>query len=232
MCGRASLTASGEEIAEVFGLGSVPSLRPRYNMAPGQDVAAVRLDGGARRLAALRWGLRPRGGLPPEAEGRPMINARAESAARKAPFRESFRQRRCLVPVTGFYEWRRRARGAEPWLVRRRDGQLFALGALWDAAAPDAGADPPPETCAILTTEANVLVAPLHDRMPVLVPVDAFSLWLDPGLRDLHALDPLLRPALPDEMEAYPVSELVNRVEVDDPRCLEPAPEDRQKSLF
>jgi putative SOS response-associated peptidase YedK len=220
MCGRTNLTASGEELAEEFALAETPVLAPRYNIAPSQPLAVVRAEDGPRRLDLLTWGVPPAEGEPPGA----VINARVESAHRR-PFGEAFRRRRCLVPVTGFYEWRQRGRIRQPFLIRRSDGRPFGLGGLWQPGDE--------ARCAILTTAANELLAPLHDRMPLIVGRAAYALWLDPA-SDREALEPLLHPAPPGELIAFPVSTRVNRPENDDPGCLEPAPEmeDPQKTLW
>src|SRR5215468_646829 len=152
MCGRFTLTASGEEVAEALGLDAAPELTPRYNIAPTQPVVAVtRDDAGARRLSTFAWGLR----LADTRKGeKPLINARAESAARRGVFRDAFATRRCLVPADGFYEWQGEKPHRQPWYVRLAAGGVFAFAGLWEPAhAP--GALP---TCTLLTTEPNAVV--------------------------------------------------------------------------
>jgi putative SOS response-associated peptidase YedK len=217
MCGRFNLTASGEDIAEAFDLDDVPQLAPRYNIAPTQPVAVVRLDpaGGRRRLSELRWGLVPEGA--PETD-RGHINARSETAWQKPSFRDAFARRRCLIPATGFYEWQRTAaKRRQPWAFALASGRPFALAGLWEPPAR-AGASP---TCAILTTEPNDLAREIHDRMPVILGPDGYTRWLDPEPRGAMALRPLLRPFPAEAMTAWRVSTAVNSPRCDEPVCLE-----------
>jgi putative SOS response-associated peptidase YedK len=243
MCGRTNLTATPEELAEAFALDEVPTLAPRYNIAPSQPMPVVRMDASRRkrRLAHLRWGLVPRWAADPAIGGR-MINARSETARTRAAFKDPFRERRCLVPASGFYEWRRAERGRQPYLLRRRDGRLMGLAALWDRWQPPPTANEKGdalESCAILTTPANELVARLHDRMPLVLDPADYERWLDPAVTDPRQLEPLLRPYPAEEMIAIPVSPRVNSPNNDDPGCLEPVedepdanPAPRQRSLF
>jgi putative SOS response-associated peptidase YedK len=218
MCGRFNLTASGEEIAEAFDLDETPELAPRYNIAPTQPVAVVRLDvsAGRRRLGPVRWGLVPEGA--PETE-RGYINARAETAWEKPSFREAFSRRRCLIPATGFYEWQRTAAGKRrPWLFALGSGRPFAFAGLWEPPARDGA----PPTCAILTTAPNDVTRPVHDRMPVILSPESYPRWLDPAPGDAVALRPILVPFPAGVMTARPVSTAVNNARFDDPACLEP----------
>ena len=243
MCGGTNLTATPEELAEAFALDEAPELGPRYNIAPTQPMPAVRVHAAARtrRLSLLRWGLVPYWAADP-AVGARMINARAETVARLPAFRDAFRERRCLVPASGFYEWRRAEKGRQPWLLRRRDGKLMGFAGLWDRWRPapgDARHDEPLESCAVLTTPANELVARLHDRMPLVLDPADYELWLDPDVRDPERLAALLRPFPAEEMEAIPVSPRVNSPNNDDASLLErvepepePDPEPRQRTLF
>jgi putative SOS response-associated peptidase YedK len=209
MCGRFQLKPDQDWVAE-FGV-EPPDLTPRYNIAPTQGVIAVRQDpSGRRRAGLLHWGL-----------GGQLINARSETVARKPAFREPFQKRRCLVPADGFYEWRRVGRAKDPYLLKMRDGRTFAFASVWDRWGSDGA---PLEACAILTTAANALVAPIHDRMPVVLHRSDYALWLDPDARaeDLHRI---LVPFPAEEMVAHPVSSRVNRAGVDDPECERPVAE-------
>jgi putative SOS response-associated peptidase YedK len=221
MCGRFNQTASGDEVAEAFGLDEAPELAPRYNIAPTQPVAVVGVQParGRRGLAMLTWGLVPRGALSRE---RGFINARAETAWEKASFAEAFARRRCLIPATGFYEWQKLdARRRQPWLFRLAEPGPFAFAGLWEpAAAAVAGATP---TCTILTTEPNDVTRPVHDRMPVILAPSDYAPWLDPAVQLPGEVRPLLRPFPAAAMSAYPVSTRVNNPAFDDPACLEPA---------
>jgi putative SOS response-associated peptidase YedK len=217
MCGRFNLTASGEEIAEAFDLDEVPELAPRYNIAPTQPVAVVRLDraSGRRRLSELRWGLVPEGA--PETD-RGHINARSETAWQKPSFRDAFARRRCLIPATGFYEWKRtRARNRQPWALALASGQPFAFAGLWEPPAREGAAT----TCTILTTEPNELAREIHDRMPVILDPESYVRWLDPEARGALPLRSLLRPFPAEAMTAWRVSTAVNSPRCDGPVCLE-----------
>jgi putative SOS response-associated peptidase YedK len=229
VCGRFSLTASGEELAEAFGLDEPPALAPRYNIAPGQPLLVVRRQQGRSRADTLRWGFP--GGAPDGPEL--LINARSETAATRQAFRESFRSRRCLIPADGFYEWKRGRDGSDPYHVRRRDQRVFAFAGLWTPPPPGAaGAEP--GACLILTTEANDLVAPIHERMPVILPPEAYAAWLeDAPEKRTAALEDLLRPFPAARLEARAVSPAVNSAANEGPQCQAPAPpRPRQGLLF
>jgi putative SOS response-associated peptidase YedK len=215
MCGRYTLIRDSATIAEAFGLGGMPELAPRYNVAPTQQVLAVRQADVGRAAALLRWGLVPPWSAGPE--GPPLINVRAETAATKPAFRSAFRKRRCLVPADGFFEWKPQGCGKQPYLFGPRGGGLFAFAGLWERWGALL------ESCAVLTVAANGLVRPLHERMPAILHRDDYSLWLDPGVQDAEALQALLRPYPEEEMEARPVNPWVNDARHDDPRCVEPA---------
>ncbi len=220
MCGRFNQTASGDEVAEAFGLDDARELAPRYNIAPTQEVAVVGVQPktGRRGLASLKWGLVPSGSLGGE---RGFINARAETAWEKPSFSEAFARRRCLIPATGFYEWQKiDAKRRQPWLIRLASGRLFAFAGLWEPPAATPGAVP---TCTILTTEPNEIASPIHDRMPVILdPVD-YARWLDPAVTIPAEVRPLLRPFPAASMTAFPVTTAVNNPAFDDPACLTPA---------
>jgi len=221
MCGRFTLFDSAASLAEAFGLADVPSLSPRYNIAPSQAVAAVRIppSGGAREVVLLRWGLIPSWAKDPSLGDR-MINARAETAAGKPAFRSAIRRRRCLVPASGFYEWKRTNGRKQPYYVRRPDGKPFAFAGLWESwEGPGAAAV---ESCTILTTSANELLLPIHDRMPVIVSPADYDLWLSPEVRDPAELARLFRPCPPGEMTAFPVGTAVNNPKTDLPDLIKP----------
>ena len=219
MCGRYYLLAPPAELAGLFGLADVPDASPRYNIAPTQPVLAVGPDrAGLPAVASFRWGL-----VPPWSAGpKPgPINARAETAADKPTFAEAFRRRRCLIPASGFFEWSRRGKVKQPFAIRLADGRPFAFAGLWEAWRPESG--PPLLTCALLTTAANELLRPVHDRMPVILDPRHFGLWTDRAVREPAELAPLLRPFAADRMRACPVDPWVNDARHDDPRCLGPA---------
>ncbi|HZR79488.1 MAG TPA: SOS response-associated peptidase [Candidatus Binatia bacterium] len=237
MCGRFTLTTPAQAIAEAFGVAPPADLAPRYNIAPGQDVLAVRerRDGG-RELATLRWGLVPWWSkeLPRAVT---MINARADTAPERPAFRDAFRRHRCLIPASGFYEWQPSPGGRggpkQPYLIGLHGGAPFAFAGLWDRWRPPAPDEPPVESCAIVTTDANPLVHPIHDRMPVILPVDAWPTWLDRRVEDVERLKALLRPYPAGEIELHPVSPWVNDARHDDARCIEPVARfEAPKTLF
>ncbi len=216
MCGRFTLALPAETVQAFLGLATRPQLAPRFNIAPTQPVAVARLQTatGDRILELVRWGLIPHWASDPTIGAR-LINARAETLAQKPAFRSSFRQRRCLIPADGFYEWQKTAGGKQPYHIRRLDGGPMAMAGLWDSwQAPDGD---PISSCAIITTAANDLVRPIHDRMPVLLPPENFELWLDPAVSDTARLSELLAPAPATGLIAVPVSRRVNRADYDAP---------------
>ena len=220
MCGRYTLKTPAGRLAEEFGVeGSLPELPPNYNVAPTQGVAAVLEEGGQRRLEVLRWGLIPPWADDPQIGSR-MINARAETAPEKPSFRRAFRERRCLIPADGFYEWKRTNGAKQPYYIHMKEGRPFAFAGLWESWKNDGG--PEIRSCTILTTGANSLVGEIHDRMPVIVAPDAYDVWLDPDSEG-DELRGLLAPYPEDEMEAYPVSRFVDSPSNNDERCIEPA---------
>jgi len=166
----------------------------------------------------MRWGLIPSWETDP-AIGNRLANARSESVLEKPAFRAAMRRRRCLIPADGFYEWKKNGRNKQPYLIGLRDGRLFAFAGLWEAWE---GADHSyVESCTILTTTPNELMAPIHDRMPVILPAEAYGPWLDPAVPPAEVLA-WLRPLPADQMTAYPVSTLVNNPRNDRPECVAP----------
>jgi putative SOS response-associated peptidase YedK len=190
---------------------------PRYNIAPTQSVAVVPNDG-EKQVQSYHWGLVPFWAKDPTIGNR-MINARSETAAEKPAFRAAYRRRRCLILADGFYEWRREAgtTSKTPYYIQLASGEPFAFAGLWELWQPD---DTPLHSCAILTTRPNELVAPIHNRMPVILPQCAYDRWLDPSEVRSGALDDLLVPYPGDAMTAYPVSRYVNRPANDSPQCI------------
>ena len=245
MCGRFTLSTDPEDLARAFGVVDLPELSPRYNVAPSQPVAAVRVvveDGdGQRQVRLLRWGLVPSWARDLRVGNR-MINARSETAAGKPAFRRAFRFRRCLVLADGFYEWRRRGKERQPHYFTMKDGRPFAFAGLWErwvdptrsAERGTQNGEPGPapssefrvpssevvESCTLLTCGPNELVEPVHDRMPVILPPSDHDLWLDPKVDDPDVLQPLLRPFPAGEMTVRRVSERVNSPRNDDPSCV------------
>ena len=228
MCGRYTLISDRRAVARLLALDDAPELFPRYNVAPTLSILAVRQGAEKREAVTLQWGLFP--SWSKEASGSGLINARAETVADKPAFRSAFRRRRCLVPADGFFEWQARPRGKQPFLFRRPDGAPFAIAGLWETwTAPDGSAV---ETCALLTTQANAVVRPVHERMPVLLGGADFGHWLDPAAASEDLLS-LLRPAAEDDLTALAVQPFVNSARHEGPRCIEPAPADAgQRELW
>ena len=232
MCGRFTLTSTPERLAQRFGLDEPPQVAPRYNIAPGQDVLAIRLDAETTRRAAIhpRWGLVP-SWAKDAAIGARMINARSETVAEKPAFRAAFRARRCLVPADGFYEWAPRQGRKQAHYIALRDAEPFGFAGLWERwVDPSGGAL---ETCTLLTRDAVESIRAIHSRMPVILDPAAYEAWLDPALDDPERLLALLRPPPDENIVWHPVSHRVNDVRVDEPACIAPAPEaPRQDALF
>jgi putative SOS response-associated peptidase YedK len=220
MCGRFTLRARSEVIAAAFGLADIPLLGPRYNVAPTQGVAVVRLDRqtGTRRLDLMRWGLVP-SWAGDAVIGNRMINARAETVAEKPGYRQAFKARRCLIAADGFYEWMQLGGRKQPYHICFKDDRPFAFAGLWEFWQGAAGSL---ESCALITGEPNELVRPIHGRMPVILRPEDYDFWLDPGVTDAGMLKELLTPYPAAEMVASPVSTLVNAPANDRIECLQP----------
>ena len=220
MCGRFALLATGSEIAETFALTETPQLAPRYNIAPTQPVAAIRLHphSGQREWTHFHWGLIPSWAKEPNMGAR-MINARSETVAEKPAFRAAFKRRRCLVPASGFYEWQKTGSSKQPMYIHPADAPLFAFAGLWETWQIPGGGEL--DSCTILTTTPNSLMRAIHDRMPVILEPEDFAMWLDPGERPENGLH-LLRPFSPEKMSTYPVSTFVNNPRNEGPNCIAP----------
>jgi len=224
MCGRFTLTTPAQQLANLFNF-EMPSddnegLFPRFNIAPTQDVAAVRViePGEAASLVPLRWGLIPSWAKDTKIGNR-LINARAETISELPSFRDPFRSRRCLILADGFFEWKKSGDAKLPYYIRRADHAPFAFAGLWDRWR---GVDEVVESCAIITTTANELLEPLHQRMPVILDPDAFADWLDPRMKRIDHLKGFLRTFPADEMELTAVGMGVNDARFDDPSCVRP----------
>ena len=192
---------------------------PRYNIAPTQDIVAIRNDGTENRAEFMRWGLVPSWAKDPKIGNR-MINARAETLAERPSFRVAYRRRRCLIVADSFYEWKREGRNRTPVRIMLESGGLFSFAGLWEAwKRPD---DSWMLSCAIITTQANELVGAIHDRMPVILDPEDESAWLDPDLQDTDAISELLVPYPAEQMTAYEVSRIVNSPANDVPECIIP----------
>jgi putative SOS response-associated peptidase YedK len=225
MCGRYTLTTPTDLLASEFDLRDLGLLAPRYNIAPTQPVPVV-TSRDPHALSLFRWGL-----IPSWSKERPTgtnhINARAETLLEKPSFRDAFRSRRCFVLADGFYEWRKDGTRRRPFYIRLRSRRPFAFAGLWEVWRPPEG--PPVRSCAIVTTDPNDLVRPLHDRMPAILTREAREAWLSVAPGEVEGLRRLLAPYPAQEMEAYEVSPRVNAVENDSPECIAPS---GQGSLF
>ena len=209
MCGRFTQSSSLDEIAAALEVAKMVAdkSRPRYNIAPTQDVAAVRETSGEREMRVLKWGLVPAWAKDVEIGSR-LINARAETVTEKPSFREAFKRRRCLIPSDGFYEWKREGTRKQPYYFRMKDERPFAFAVLWERW--EGKGQMVIESCTILTTAANEVLAPVHDRMPVIIAPENYEPWLDMRQSATDQLLPLLRPYPAAEMTSFPVSVAVN----------------------
>ncbi len=220
MCGRFTIAFDLADLSDELGLRETPlDWQPRYNVAPSQPVLAA-TDAASRKAEWLRWGLIP-SWAKDAAIGNKLINARAETLAEKPSFRNAFHKRRCLIFADGFYEWQKPVSGrgkTQPFYFRLRDGRPFAFAGLWEIWQPE-GAESI-RTCTIITTEANEVVAPVHERMPVMLSKDQAWNWVAGGQGvDLHRL---LSPFNPELMEAYPVGPYVSNPGYESEECREP----------
>ena len=236
MCGRYTSTSTSEQVAAFFAAEEVKTeeLPLRYNVAPSQLVYAIAErrrtdDQPQRQLGSFRWGLVPSWAKDPSIGNR-MINARAETLSSRNAYKRALVRHRCIIPADAFYEWQVRElegkRQKAPYVIRRRDGSPLAFAGLWEVWHD--AEDQPLRTCVIITTEANRLLAPIHDRMPVVLPPDAWDEWLDPENQDVSRLQKLLVPAPAREFEAYEISTLVNNVRHEGPDLIEPIEQGRR----
>lgn len=207
MCGRYAQRTDPKRLAQAFGVAEAPEAEPRYNIAPTQEVLAVHQTAGGREMTLYKWGLVPSWAKDTSIGAR-LINARSETVAEKPAFRQAFKRRRCIIPADGFYEWQRTGGRKQPFYFRLRDESPFGFAGLWEHWEGDGNKSI--NSCAILTTEANEVLRPVHDRMPVILHPDDYELWLEGGEREQPLLRELLRPYPPEEMLGYPVSTLVN----------------------
>lgn len=225
MCGRFLNSLPPAEIARLFATTNVaPNYPARFNIAPTDPVLAVRVNPktGQRSLDTLRWGLVPHWAKDLSMGAR-LINARAETLATLPAFRDAFEHRRCLIPAGGFYEWKKDGKTRTPYAVVPTDAPLFAFAGLWENWRDRSTEDAPwVRSCTIVTTSANALVAPIHDRMPAILPREAWAQWLGEAPADAAALQALLQPCPVERMRLYPVSPRVNSVKNDDPSLADP----------
>ena len=221
MCGRFRQTRSQKQLEERFQAENEVEDVPRFNIAPTQPVVTVRQEKGktSRLLSTMRWGLIP-SWAKDMSHGHHAVNARSETVTTKLSFRESIRYKRCLIPADGFYEWKKTGTVRQPYLFEVGDGELFAFAGLWDEWKNPQGEII--ESCTILTTAPNTLLADIHNRMPVILATAHYDHWLDPSMQDVATAASLLKPFDANLMKRYPVSTRVNSVANDDPECSAP----------
>ncbi len=228
MCGRFALGSKPKAVAELFSLPEPPEiLKPRYNIAPSQPVAVVALKGdGTRALGMVKWGLVPHWANDPSEGTRP-INARSETVETNPVFRDAFRHKRCLVPASGYYEWKTGPRNEKtPYYFHLKSGEPFAFAGLWDVWGEAADKV---VTCCTITVPPNELAATVHDRMPLIIPRERFDRWLSPDT-PMAELRTLLTPYPAGEMDTYRVGKAVGNPRTEGPQCIEPYAE--PKGLF
>ena len=220
MCGRYNLITDAQALVDFFDIGQnlfdTGDLSPHYNIAPGQAVPIVRQGDAGRELLPAKWGLVPHWSK----EAKPKystINARAETVAEKPTYRDAFKRKRCLIPATGFYEWKREGDKKTPYHIRMKGGELFAFAGLWDHWDKEGkGFD----SCSIIVTAANAAMRPIHDRMPVILDPAQYNSWLNPAHFNRARLESLLVPYA-GRLETWPVSRRVNSPANDEPECIE-----------
>jgi putative SOS response-associated peptidase YedK len=228
MCGRFALNEKPIKIAEHFKVSGDLDLSPSWNIAPSSSICSITAnEEGVQHLRRMRWGL-----IPPWAKdasiGNKLANARGETIAEKPSFRSAFKHRRCIIPASAFYEWKAENGIKQPWCVSLKSGDPMALAGLWEGWHPKEGETI--ESCCIITTNANSLMQPIHDRMPVILDPDQWAVWLSPQQSQADKLLPMIHPHGPDSMQAWPVTRELNRVGLrDDAGLIEPLAE---KSLF
>ena len=218
MCGRYAQRTDPKRLAKEFKVAEVPGVEPRYNIAPTQEVLAVRESPDGREMTLYKWGLVP-SWAKDASVGAKLINARSETVTEKPSFRDAFRRRRCVIPADGFYEWQRLEGKKQPFFFRTRDERPFGFAGLWERWEGEGGHVI--NSCAILTTEANEVLRPVHDRMPVILHPDDYELWLGAEAREFGLVKELLRPYPAEEMVGYPVGSGVNSPRNQGARLLE-----------
>ncbi len=224
MCGRFAMKASDEKVTARFAVQeSLFSIRPRYNVAPSQIVGVI-LDNGMRYLEGLKWGLIPSWSKDPKI-GNKLINARGETLAEKPSFRTAYKRRRCLIPATGFYEWKKEGDQRIPMYIHLKDHELFGMAGLWEEwQAPDGSFV---RTFTIITSPPNGLMETIHSRMPAILKPEDEAMWFDPSLQNSKELQALFQPYPAEAMTTHPVSKHVNSPANDDAHCIEPDQENK-----
>jgi putative SOS response-associated peptidase YedK len=216
MCGRYNLIATGQQIMDCFGLSSLPTHHPDYNIPPGQKVLAiVQLEDGSNKAVNLHWGLVPSWSKDSKISSH-LINARAETLTEKPSFKNAYRHRRCLIPATGFFEWQTTDVGKQPYHIHQADNALFAFAGIWEHWEHDQQSV---FSCSIITTSANAKIAPIHNRMPVIIAPDDYKRWLDKKTTNVEMADFLSTDAY-QTMQTTPISTRINNPLHNDESCL------------
>ncbi|WP_025040050.1 SOS response-associated peptidase [Nitrosospira briensis] len=209
MCGRYGLNHSHPVLTDWYRASYIPELKPRYNIAPAMEILAMRETEPGRIGSTMRWGLIPH--WAKDTKKLPVMNnARAETIAEKPMFKQSFRQRRCLIPASGFFEWKAEGTSKQPYFISSRDGAPFSFAGIWGTWTADTGESI--DSCTIITIECNALMQPIHDRMPVILSPEDWAAWLDPESKQDEILLSLLKPFDAERMQAWAVSSAVGRV--------------------
>lgn len=221
MCGRYQIVTNAQALYDAFQVEAdlKSTALARYNVAPATDQLVILNEGGQRAARWHRWGLNPHWAKD-KAIGYKTINARGESVAAKPAFRAAFRQRRCLVPATGFYEWKVLAGGKQPYLIGLKSGDLFAFGGLWESWT---GPEGELRSFTVITTAPNELMTRIHDRMPAIIPREQYARWLDPDLRDPAEIQTMIASYPAEALRAIPVSTKVSNARNQGPELIEPA---------
>ena len=223
MCGRFTIDIPPALLAELFGLVDPPDLPPRFNIAPTQQIPVIRqYADGENHLDSLRWGI-PLSSTGEKPASKPIINARSETVSEKPMFRQAIRYRRCIIPSSGFYEWKQDGKTKQPWYIRMKDGAPMMFAGLWNPWKSPEGAMV--ECCAILTTASNSLIEPSHARMPVILHPDDYRMWLYRQPTDMAVLGHVFKPYPAELMEMWQVSPLVNSVKNDSAELVLPTQE-------
>lgn len=221
MCGRFVSKAKKEEIEKEFKveIGNGDLIVPRYNIAPTQEIAAITEIENAREISLFKWGLIPKWAKD-DSIGNKLINARAETLREKPSFRDAFRSRRCIIPASGFYEWQKTSKGAkQPYYFYLKEKEIFGFAGLWEEWLNKETGELT-ESCTIITTEANDILKPVHDRMPVILKTKDYEEWLNPEIKNTDELQNLLVPYPADEMSSHTVSRAVNYASEDSPELI------------
>jgi len=221
MCGRFALGILPFSVLEFFNIDGLVEFKPHYNIVPTQSIPAILhdKDSNKRTIKMFHWGLIPSWAKESKIGSR-LINARSETVSEKPSFRDAFKYRRCLIPTTGYYEWGHKSKNKQPYYIKMRDDMLFAFAGLWEHWK--SGEEGEIESCTILTTDANDLMQPLHDRMPVILNPEDYDMWLDPDIVKKEILEPLLKSYPSEYMTRYLISRDVNNPRNDSPEIIQP----------